>query len=58
MEKKKKKKKTIIVRTLARERGSLAQAVLLNTNCCMPKLFLNNIILGRILMLIMGIEIG
>ena len=47
-----------IVRTLARERGSLAQAVLLNTNCCMSKLFLNNIILGRILMLIMGIEIG
>ena len=44
------------VRTLARERGSLAQAVLLSTNCCMPKLFLNNIIFGRILMLIMGIE--
>ena len=50
-----------IVRTLARERGSLAQAVLLNTNCCMVKqcnVWLNNIILGRILMLIMGIEIG
>ena len=46
------------VQTLARERGSLAQAVLLSTNCSMPKLFLNNIILGRILMLIMGIEIG
>ena len=46
------------VRTLARERGSLVQAVLLSTNCCMPKLFLNNIILGRILMLIIGIEIG
>ena len=46
------------VRTLARERGSLAQAVLLSTNCCIPKLFLNNIILGRILMLIMGIEIS
>ena len=41
-----------------RENTGLAQAALLSTNCCMPKLFLNNIILGRILMLIMGIEIG